>query len=221
MLNSPIATADRGGRHTLQLREIQTRPPLGYAILMKGIEYMWASGRADFSDCCAILQFCGSRCRRRVGHIRDGCNKLGLGDGSPTAPSGPPAAGSTIFYTAVGASDANGVGSSAECLFLTRCPNGMGYVPVTVRALTAQGFTVNNLNLGIPTTVIGSDFADLGAKYGRTDRRQHDRQRDAVRADQRHRGDHLRRRQRDQHHHRGARRRRRAAAIPTPTSTRR
>ena len=43
----------------------------------------------------------------------------------------------------------------------------MGYVPVTVRALTAQGFVVTNLNLGIPTTVIGSDFGSLGAKYGR------------------------------------------------------
>ena len=38
----------------------------------------------------------------------------------------------------------------------------MGYVPVTVRALKAQGFTVTNLNLGIPTTVIGRDFASLG-----------------------------------------------------------
>jgi lysophospholipase L1-like esterase len=43
----------------------------------------------------------------------------------------------------------------------------MGYVPVTVRALKAQGYTVVNRNLGIPTTVIGSDFANLGAKYGR------------------------------------------------------
>ena len=43
---------------------------------------------------------------------------------------------------------------------LTDCPNGMGYVPVTVRPLKAQGFTVTNLNLGIPTTVIGRDFAD-------------------------------------------------------------
>ena len=97
-----------------------------------------------------------------------GCSKLGLdGGSSPAAPSPVPAKGSTIFYTSVGASDANGVGSSAECPPLTPCPNGMGYVPVTVRALTAGGFTVNNLNLGIPTTVIGSDFARLGAKYGR------------------------------------------------------
>jgi lysophospholipase L1-like esterase len=95
------------------------------------------------------------------------CNKLGLGDAGPTAPTPPPAVGSTIFYTAVGASDANGVGSSAECVFLTDCPNGMGYVPVTVRALKAQGFSVTNLNLGIPTAVIGHDFQTLGAQHGR------------------------------------------------------
>jgi lysophospholipase L1-like esterase len=133
---------------------------------MKGTEYMWASGRV-------IFQTVRNSPILRIGlavalvALATGCNKLGLGDGGPAAPSGPPGPGSTIFYTAVGASDANGVGSSAECLFLTPCPNGMGYVPVTVRALTAQGFTVNNLNLGIPTTVIGSDFANLGAKYGR------------------------------------------------------
>jgi len=40
------------------------------------------------------------------------CDTLGLGgDKSPMAP-GTPAPGSTIVYTAVGASDANGVGSS-------------------------------------------------------------------------------------------------------------
>jgi lysophospholipase L1-like esterase len=43
----------------------------------------------------------------------------------------------------------------------------MGYVPVTVRTLQSKGFTVTNLNLGIPTTVIGRDIATLGAKYNR------------------------------------------------------
>src|SRR6266851_712551 len=38
------------------------------------------------------------------------CNKT-----SPTSPSGPPAAGSAIVYTALGASDATGHGSSVEC----------------------------------------------------------------------------------------------------------
>ncbi len=97
-----------------------------------------------------------------------GCDKLGLGGDSPTAPSGPPPAGSTINYSAVGASDANGVGSSNVCLPLVDCPNGMGYVPVAARQLRNQGFTVNLLNLGIPTAVIGRDFQTLGQQYGRT-----------------------------------------------------
>jgi lysophospholipase L1-like esterase len=96
------------------------------------------------------------------------CGSMGCtrsGGGSPMEPSGPPAARSTIVYTAVGASDANGVGSSVECLLLTDCPNGMGYVPVTVRQLRALGFTVDNRNLGIPTSVIGRDFQTLGQQY--------------------------------------------------------
>ncbi len=100
--------------------------------------------------------------------VATGCDKLGRGDnGTPTGPTSPPSPGSTIFYTAVGASDAAGVGSSGECVPFVDCPNGMGYVPVTVRALKTQGFLVTNLNLGIPTTVIGRDFQSLGDKYNR------------------------------------------------------
>jgi lysophospholipase L1-like esterase len=95
------------------------------------------------------------------------CSKFSNTD-TPTAPSGPPAAGSKIVYTAIGASDAAGVGSSVVCVPFTDCPDGMGYVPVTVRTLTARAFTVTLRNLGIPTAVIGGDFAALGAQYGRT-----------------------------------------------------
>jgi lysophospholipase L1-like esterase len=98
------------------------------------------------------------------------CSKLGIGDKSPTTPSGPPPAGSSIVYTAVGASDASGIGSSSICEpFATEltCPNGMGYVPVTVRQLKAQGFTVTHRNMGIPTAVIGRDFQTLGQQYNR------------------------------------------------------
>jgi lysophospholipase L1-like esterase len=94
------------------------------------------------------------------------CSKFSNTD-NPTAPSGPPAAGAKIVYTAVGASDAAGVGSSAVCIPFTDCPGGMGYVPVTVRTLTARSFSVTLRNLGIPTAVIGGDFAALGAQYGR------------------------------------------------------
>ena len=160
-----VATAVVTTRRNCVIRYRQ-RPPVEYAILMKGVEHMRVSG-------CGILQALRNSPILRicvvaaVVSIATGCSKL-TGGTSPTAPSGPPAAGATIFYTAVGASDANGVGSSAECLFLTDCPNGMGYVPVTVRALKAQGFTVTTLNLGIPTAVIGRDFQTLGQQYNRT-----------------------------------------------------
>ena len=95
------------------------------------------------------------------------CDRLGLTGDNPTAPT-PLPPGSTINYSAVGASDANGVGSSVVCVPLVDCPNGMGYVPVTARQLRSQGFSVNVLNLGIPTAVIGRDFQSLGQQFGRT-----------------------------------------------------
>jgi len=93
-----------------------------------------------------------------------GCNKLGIGD-NPAAPTPPPTTGSTIVYSAIGASDANGVGSSVLCVPFTDCPNGLGYVPVTVRQLKVQGYTVNHLNLGIATAVIGRGFQTLAQQY--------------------------------------------------------
>jgi lysophospholipase L1-like esterase len=100
-----------------------------------------------------------------LGMAAAGCSKLSNG---PNAPSGPPAAGSNVIYSALGASDALGVGSSVVCLPYAECPDGMGYVPVTVRALKTRMFTVKVLNLGIPTAVIGRDFEALGLQYGRT-----------------------------------------------------
>jgi lysophospholipase L1-like esterase len=94
------------------------------------------------------------------------CSKLGLGDKSPTAPS-PPAAGSTIVYSAVGASDAIGIGASIQCGVLQDCPDGTGYVPLSVRLLRSQGFTVTVQNLGIPTAVIGRGFQTLGQQFNR------------------------------------------------------
>lgn len=96
------------------------------------------------------------------------CDKLGLGgDDSPTAPSDPPAAGSTIRYTAIGASDVWGVGSSVVCPAYTDCPNGTGYAFVAARQLSSQGYTVPVTNLGIPTGVISRGFQSLGQQYGK------------------------------------------------------
>lgn len=88
-------------------------------------------------------------------------------DKSPTGPGGPPpAAGSAIVYTAIGASDATGHGGSVECLpFAADCSNGTGYVPTAVRQLKAQGFTVTIRNMGIPAALIGPDFIALALQY--------------------------------------------------------
>jgi lysophospholipase L1-like esterase len=91
---------------------------------------------------------------------------ISCGGGSPTQPSGPPAAGSAIVWAAIGASDVTGVGSSVPCL-LQDCADGKGYVAVTARQLRAQGFNVDLLNLGVPTAVIGRDFETLGQQYNR------------------------------------------------------
>lgn len=96
------------------------------------------------------------------------CSKLGIGnDTSPTAPSAPPASGSTVVYSAVGASDVLGIGSTSPCFIFEDC-NGTGYVWVTARQLRSQGYTVNVGSLGIPAAVISRSFQDLGTQNGRT-----------------------------------------------------
>jgi lysophospholipase L1-like esterase len=96
------------------------------------------------------------------------CDKLGGSGSSPTEPSGPPVAGSTINYSVVGASDAIGYGSSKPCVLYDDC-DGMGYVWVAARSLRSQGFTVNVQQLGIPGAVISRTFEDMAIQYGRND----------------------------------------------------
>jgi hypothetical protein len=92
---------------------------------------------------------------------------FGHGDMSPTGPGPIPKAGSAVTYDAVGASDADGYGSSVPCLPYTDCPNGMGYPQIAARELSGQGFMVSLTNLGVPTSVIGPDFEALGQQYNR------------------------------------------------------
>ena len=99
------------------------------------------------------------------------CSKLGLGDDdAPTAPSGPPTAGSALTYAPIGASDVFGVGASRPCtvLFLD-CPDSTAYPFVAARQLRSQGFTVTVTTLGIPGAVISARFQALGRQYGRGD----------------------------------------------------
>jgi lysophospholipase L1-like esterase len=94
------------------------------------------------------------------------CDKLGLGDEDPTAPT-PPVPSTPIRYTAIGASDVVGHGSSAPCLVLFGdCPDSKGYVFVAAGRLRAEGYTVTVTNRGIPTATISLAFQQLGFKYG-------------------------------------------------------
>ncbi len=94
------------------------------------------------------------------------CDKLGLGDEDPTSPS-PVTPGTPIRYTAVGASDVVGYGSSAPCLVLFGdCPESKGYVFVAAGRLRSDGYTVTVTNRGIPTATISRLFSSSACSTG-------------------------------------------------------
>jgi lysophospholipase L1-like esterase len=84
-----------------------------------------------------------------------------------TGPSPIPSANSAVNYTAIGASDAIGFGSSVSCVPWADCPNGRGYVQVATRELRSRGFTVNLNNLGLPAAVLSKRVQNLALQYGR------------------------------------------------------
>lgn len=88
---------------------------------------------------------------------------------SPTSPTtaGPPAAGAAVSYTAMGASDALGIGGSVECQIFQPCDNGTGYVPRLVRDLRAQPHEVTHVNLGIPAAVLSPAIQTIARNHGR------------------------------------------------------
>ena len=87
--------------------------------------------------------------------------------GNPTAPSPAPADG-PIFYTAIGASDGIGIGSSSPCLPFTDCPDGAGYVQILRRRLrdSSAGRTVEHRNLSLPGAVLSKAIEDLARDIG-------------------------------------------------------
>ncbi|MCC7010678.1 MAG: SGNH/GDSL hydrolase family protein [Acidobacteria bacterium] len=86
----------------------------------------------------------------------------------PTQPGETPTAPGTsaVSYTAVGASDAIGYGSSVTCVPFTDCPNGKGYVQLIAGRLRADGKTVKVLNLGVPGSTVSREFQTLGQQFG-------------------------------------------------------
>lgn len=96
------------------------------------------------------------------------CSSDSSSSPNPTAPTPvPPAGGTAVFYTAIGASDAAGVGASVPCLPLaTDCRTSTGYVGVVQRRLS-EGRTVTLTNLALPGGVLSPDVQTLGNELGR------------------------------------------------------
>lgn len=108
---------------------------------------------------------CGSRVRV-LGALLTAALGAGCSSDNPTAPSPTPNPTAPVVYTALGASDALGIGASVECLPFVECPNGTGYVQVIARTLRATR-TVTLANLGIPAAVLSPRIQSLGRQYGR------------------------------------------------------
>jgi lysophospholipase L1-like esterase len=94
--------------------------------------------------------------------VMTGCDMM-KNSNDPTSPS------ATVFnYTAIGASDATGHGSSAECAPFQNPCDGKGYVQDLARMYQADNptvkFTLNNL--GIPAAVLGPSVMTLGNSLG-------------------------------------------------------
>jgi lysophospholipase L1-like esterase len=86
---------------------------------------------------------------------------------NPAEPSPPPLPGGAVYFTAVGASDAIGVGGSVVCIPLTVCNEGTGYVQIVHRRLKDSGKSVTHLNLGLPGAVLSPEIQAIGNSMGR------------------------------------------------------
>jgi lysophospholipase L1-like esterase len=72
-----------------------------------------------------------------------------------------------VVYSAIGASDAIGIGSSSPCIPYASCPDGKGYVQEIVRRLVASGKTVTIQNLGVPGAVVSPAMQTLANQLNR------------------------------------------------------
>jgi lysophospholipase L1-like esterase len=87
---------------------------------------------------------------------------------SPDTPTGPAPSTGPIVYTAIGASDGIGFGSSAPCFPFTDCPEGRGYVQILRRDLANSGRPVTHFNRSIPGSFLSRVIQDLARENGRS-----------------------------------------------------
>jgi lysophospholipase L1-like esterase len=83
-------------------------------------------------------------------------------------PTGPTPSTGPIMYTAIGASDGIGIGSSAPCFPFTECPDGRGYVQILRRELVNTGRPVTHRNLSVPGSFLSRVIQDLARENGRS-----------------------------------------------------
>ena len=95
------------------------------------------------------------------------CAACSSANGSPESPTGPTASNGPIVYTAIGASDGIGIGSSSPCFPFTECPDGRGYVQILRRELINTGRTFTHRNLSVPGSVLSRVIFDLARDIGR------------------------------------------------------
>lgn len=86
-------------------------------------------------------------------------------DDSPTGPT-PPGSGGTASYTAIGASDGVGVGSSNPGGLFEECLTCTGWVQVLHKRLKDTGGT-KITNLSVPSAVLSPAMIALGQRVGR------------------------------------------------------
>jgi lysophospholipase L1-like esterase len=84
----------------------------------------------------------------------------------PTEPGPTPGTG-VVSYTALGASDAIGIGSSSPCVPFSQCPDGLGYVQIVARRLREANAGMSFLNLGVPGAVLSKEIQTIGNTVGR------------------------------------------------------
>lgn len=96
----------------------------------------------------------------------DVLDKIKPPTGPTSSSAAPPSASAPIRYTAIGASDANGIGASVSCIPFTGCENGTGYVPLLARRLRTS-HDVTLVNLGIPEAVLSPAIQAIARANGR------------------------------------------------------
>ena len=98
------------------------------------------------------------------GLLLPGCNNNDDPDDDDGGPG--PSDPTQVHYTALGASDALGIGGSVPCVPFTPCTEGTGYVPRIARELRGTNAAFELTNMGLPGAVLSREVQDIGNSVG-------------------------------------------------------